>query len=161
MKNDFIISGIRQDEIQHLFSLDDQALKAQAISKITVDEKPGYPCRLSLEDADVGEEVLAFNYEHHKANSPYRSSGPVFVRFNVAEAVLKKNEIPQILTHRYLSLRTYDEQGMMIDAATIKGEGLENTIQEIFSNPKAAYIQVHNARPGCYNCQIDRVRAVV
>ncbi|MEM6379803.1 MAG: DUF1203 domain-containing protein [Bacteroidota bacterium] len=95
MKYNFIISGIQQKEIQHLFDLDEQALKARGITKIVVDEKPGYPCRLSLEDAEIGEEILAFNYEHHQVNSPYRSSGPVFVRLSASEAKLKQNEIPK------------------------------------------------------------------
>ena len=157
MKYDFIISGIKQNEVQHLFGLNEEELKVKGISKIKVDEKPGFPCRVSLEDADIGEEILAFNYEHHKVNSPYRSSGPVFVRFGTDEANLKKNEIPKILEHRYLSLRVYDNGGMMIDATTIEGKILEDAIQEIFSNKKAKYIQVHNAKPGCYNCQIDRI----
>lgn len=157
MKYDFIISGIKQNEVQHLFSLNEIELQAKGISKIKVDEKPGFPCRVSLKDADIGEEILAFNYEHHKANSPYRSSGPVFVRFGIKEAELKKNEIPKMLEHRYLSLRAYDNGGMMIDATTIEGKTLKNTIQTLFSNEKVNYIQVHNAKPGCYNCQIDRI----
>ena len=157
MKYDFIISGIQSNEVQHLFDLKEEELNARGITKIKVDKKPGFPCRISLEDANVGEVVLAFNYEHHKVNSPYRSSGPVFVRPKVAEASLKKNEIPKMLAHRYLSLRAYNQQGMMIDATTIEGSKLESTIQLIFGNKAAAYMQVHNARPGCYNCQIDRV----
>jgi len=157
MKYDFIISGIKQNEVKHLFNLNEKELQARGISKIKVDEKPGFPCRISLEDANIGEEILAFNYEHHKANSPYRSSGPVFVRFGVEEAKLKKNEIPKMLEHRYLSLRAYDNGRIMIDATTIEGKILNNTIQTLFSNEKVKYIQVHDAKPGCYNCQIDRI----
>ena len=157
MKYDFIVSGIQQNEINHLFSLNAQELQLKGISKMTVDVKPGFPCRVSLEDANVGEEILAFNYEHHKANSPYRSSGPVFVRCNAPEAKLKKNEIPKMLEHRYLSLRTYDNNAMMMGATTIKGKDIQASIQKIFDDLKAKYIQVHNAKPGCYNCQIDRI----
>ncbi len=157
MKYDFIISGIKRHDVEKLFKLDEKELNAQGIVKLMVNEKPGFPCRVSLEDANIGEEILAFNYEHHKTISPYRSSGPVFVRLNADEARLRKNEIPKMLEHRYLSLRTYDSEGMMIAATTTKGRYLENSIQEIFENEKAQYIQVHNAKPGCYNCQIDRI----
>ncbi len=61
-----------------------------------------------------------------------------------------------MLIHRFLSLRSYDVNGMMIDAGTIEGKILEDTIQEIFENENVSYIQVHNAKPGCYNCQINR-----
>jgi len=157
MKYNFIISGIKQNEVQHLFCLNERELQAKGIFKIKVDEKPGFPCRISLEDVNIGEEILAFSYEHHKVNSPYRSSGPVFVRFGVEEASLGKNEMPEMLNHRYLSLRAYDNEGMKIDATTIQGKTLEDTIQTIFDNEKVRYIQVHNAKPGCYICQIDRM----
>lgn len=161
MKYDFIISGIKLNEVQHLFDLNENERQAKGIAKIKVDEKPGFPCRVSLEDANIGEEILAFNYEHHKVHSAYRSSGPVFVRLDVEEVHLKKNEVPKMLYHRYLSLRAYNQDGVMIDAITIEGNSLENSIQILFSNEKVKYIQVHNAKPGCYNCQIDRIENVV
>ncbi|MEM9548442.1 MAG: DUF1203 domain-containing protein [Bacteroidota bacterium] len=156
MKHDFIISGIPLHALQHVLNLDKKDQDAQGITKIIVDKKPGYPCRVSLEDANIGEEILAFNYEHHTANSPYRSSGPVFVRLNANEARPKKNEIPKILEIRYLSLRAYDKSGMMIDAATTFGKDVKETIQQLFDNQHVQYIHVHNAKPGCYNCRIDR-----
>lgn len=156
MKHEFIISGIKLNEVQQLFDLDEKELQARNISRIKVDEKPGFPCRVSLEDANIGEEIIVFNYEHHKAESPYRSSGPIFARINAVEARLKENEIPRMLNHRYLSLRAYDIDEMMIDAITIEGAKLESTIQSLFGNDEVKYIQVHNAKQGCYNCQIDR-----
>ena len=157
MKYDFIISGISLNEVQHLFDLSESELQERGVAKFRVDENPGFPCRLSLEDAHVGEEILASNYEHHKVNSPYRSSGPIFIRFGVGEASLKRNEVPKMLRHRYLSLRAYDMGGIMIDATTIPGRTLEDSIEKMFSNEKVKYIHVHNAKPGCYNCQIDRI----
>jgi hypothetical protein len=32
----------------------------------------GFPCRVSLVDAEIGESVLLVNYEHLPAASPYR-----------------------------------------------------------------------------------------
>lgn len=156
MKSDFKITGISKKEIQALFNLNQQELAQKGIKKLIVDENPGYPCRVSLEDAAVGEEILAFNYEHHKVNSPYKASGPVFVRLNAQEVVLQKNEIPKILIHRVLSLRVYDAAAMMIDAQTTEGKHLKDAIHGIFANKKAQYIQIHNSSPGCYNCQVDR-----
>lgn len=78
---------------------------------------------------------------------------------NAVEAKLKQNEIPKMLRHRYLSLKAYNQAGFMIEATTVNGDQLENIIQTTFSNEQAVYIQVHNAKPGCYNCQINRVVA--
>ena len=157
MKINFQVIGIQAEEIQSLLNLKESNLDKLNIRKMIVDENPGYPCRLSLEDARIGEEVLLFNYEHHKVNSPYQASGPVFVRIAAKAANLQQNELPIMLYHRLLSLRIYNKEAMMIDARTIQGEQLKDTIQAVFLNDKAQYIQVHNSSPGCYNCQINRL----
>ena len=83
------------------------------------------------------------------------------MRKNAKTAALKTNDIPLMLNHRFLSLRIYEAGGMMIDARTVEGNILKKEIQDIFSNKNAAYIQVHNAGPGCFNCQINRAEKCV
>ncbi len=156
MKSDFRITAISENGYTYLFELNKEQLCVMGALLIRVDENPGYPCRVSLQDVEVGEEVILFPYEHHKTVSPYRAKGPVYIRKNAKEASLKVNEIPKMLEHRLLSLRVYNAQGMMIDARTMEGKELRVAITSIFQNKKAAYIQVHNASPGCYNCQINR-----
>ena len=80
------------------------------------DAEPGFPCRVSLEDAKVGETVLLLPYTHHDVGSPYRASGPVFVRRHAAEARLGPGEVPQMLRHRLLSVRAYDAVGFSCEA---------------------------------------------
>ena len=157
METSFIITAI-EENFQHLFDKTADELSKIGAKRMTVDSRPGFPCRVSLEDAYVNEEVILLPYEHHKVNTPYRSSGPIFVRQNAIKAVLEINEIPLMLEHRLLSLRIYDESGMMIDAKTTMGHELKRQIKLIFNNKKANYIHVHNAAPGCFNCQINRVK---
>ncbi|MCI2228838.1 DUF1203 domain-containing protein [Polaribacter sp. MSW13] len=140
-----------------MFNLSQEELSEKGIVKMVVDEKPGYPCRVTLEDVEIGEEVLLFPFQHHITNSPYQSSGPIFVRKNAKSPNLSINEIPEMLLHRLLSLRVYDNKGMMIEAKTIDGEKLKNEIEVIFNNKSANYIQIHNSSPGCYNCQVNRM----
>lgn len=147
-----------QNNFNHLFDLTKEELTAKGMQKIIADEKPGYPCRASLEDANIGEEILLFPFTHHKTNSPYRSSGPIFIRKNAPKPNLAINEIPKMLIHRSLSLRVYDNNGIMIDACITEGEFLETVIKQIFNNNNAVYIQIHNANRGCYNCQVNRIR---
>jgi hypothetical protein len=33
---------------------------------------------------------------------------------------------------------------------------LEEVIARFFADPQVAYLHLHNARPGCYNCRVDR-----
>ncbi|MEM9686361.1 MAG: DUF1203 domain-containing protein, partial [Bacteroidota bacterium] len=150
------ITGI-DTNYNFLFSLDQDELSKRGAIRMVVDEKPGYPCRVSLEDASIGEEVILFPYTHHETKSPYQASGPVFIRKNAKVPDLAVNEIPKMLLHRLLSLRVYDKHGMMIHAKTVEGYQLENEVEVIFSDEAAVYIQVHNSSPGCYNCQINRV----
>ncbi len=153
----FRIKAIPQNKIIPLFELSDSELVKQNALRMIVDKKPGFPCRTSLEDANIGEEVILFHYQHLDVTSPYKASGPIFVRKNVKAAVLDINTIPAMLTDRLLSIRGYDNNAMMIDAKTIQGITLFDTIQCLFNNSKIEYLHIHNADPGCYNCQVDRI----
>ena len=96
METNFRISAIDQD-FQNLFEMNEQELKDIGAKRMIADEKPGYPCRVSLEDANIGEEVILFPYEHHKVATPYKSSGPIFVRKNIRKVELKINEVPSLV----------------------------------------------------------------
>jgi len=156
MTHNFRISAI-ENTFNHLFDLNTEKLLSNSIVKMIVDKSPGFPCRVSLQDAEIGEEVILLPFQHHKTKSPYQSSGPIFVRKNAKKPKLEVNEIPKFLNHRYLSLRGYDNGGMIQEMDTCRGNDLRNKIQLFLSNPEVSYIQIHNARPGCYNCQVNRV----
>ncbi|MEL6656611.1 MAG: DUF1203 domain-containing protein [Bacteroidota bacterium] len=152
----FQVVGLPITLLEELNTLSIEERQLRGIQKCTVDAKPGYPCRLSLADAEVGEEVFLLPYKHHSVDSPYQAAGPIYIRTEGGAAALPPNKLPKMLGHRFLSLRVYDKDAMMIGAQTLKGTALAETIQKIFSVPAAAYIQVHNAGPGCYNCEIRR-----
>lgn len=157
MKANFQIKGIESNSFLHLFDLTDEELSNIDAKRIVVDEKPGYPCRISLKEANIGETIITIPFKHHDVDSPYKASGPIFVRENVATAKLDTNEIPEILQQRFLSLRVYDDKHMMIDAKTTNGKNIKEVIQDLFLNENAQYIHIHNANPGCYNCRVERV----
>ena len=152
----FQILAISNDRFSHLFGLDDDALEKQGVQRKIVDCSPGFPCRVSLQDAEVGESVLLLNYEHLPVSSPYRSSHAIFVRESAVEANLKANETPAMFRHRLLSVRAFDAKGMMIDADVVEGEGLEPLIEHLFANQSAKYLHIHNARRGCYAARVVR-----
>ena len=156
MKTNFQIKGIESNRIHHLFSLTDDELSNIKAKRILVDEKPGYPCRISLQEASIGESIIAVPYIHHDVNSPYKASGPIFVRNKVQTAKLEINEVPEILQHRLLSIRAYNSNAMMIDATTAQGSHVEKTIRELFQNILVQYLHIHNANPGCFNCCVER-----
>lgn len=157
METNFKIKPLSNQEFSNLFELTDFELEKINVKRMIVDEFPGFPCRVSLQDAELGEEVILISYNHHKSTSPYKASGPIFVRKNAKSISLEINEIPKMFNHRLLSLRGYDKNGLMQDADLVKGTKLKEKLIQIFQNENIIYIHIHNAKPGCFNCLVERV----
>ena len=153
----FQVSALRVDEFRHLFGLDDESLARHGARRMTVDVKPGYPCRVTLKDADPGESVLLVNYEHLAVNTPYRSTHAVFVREGATTCRPITNRIPEQLTIRLLSIRAFDADGMMVDADVVHGDESEPVIRRLLDNPRVDFLHIHNAKPGCYAARVDRL----
>jgi len=158
MKNKFQIESLPITPFVPLFALSDEALRQQGARRLIADAKPGYPCRVSLRDAEIGERIIALPYVHHDTTSPYRASGPIFVRQQAEQAHPAAGEIPTMLRHRLLSVRAYDEGAILIEAEVVAGDQLQSHIDKLFSDAKVAYLHLHNARPGCYNCRVTRAK---
>ncbi len=146
----FRISALNIDQFSHLFGQDQDELAKQGIQRIVVDNNPGFPCRVSLRDAEVGKKVLLMNFEHQPMPTPFRSSHAIFVREWASQAIPDRNEVPEMFRCRLLSVRAFDASGMMIDADVIDGEHLEPLIERMLANESADYLHVHNAKLGCY-----------
>ena len=157
MTINFKLKSLQDTEFSNLFDLDSSELDKIGATRMTVDEFPGFPCRVSLQDAEIGEEVILLSYQHHKTNSPYQANGPIFVRKVAKTATLDTNEIPKMFNHRLLSLRGFDKNGTMRDASVTEGQNLREQIIQTFENDDINYIHIHNAKPGCYNCVVERV----
>jgi Protein of unknown function (DUF1203) len=153
---DFQISGLPLASFAPLFAMSDAELAEQGVVRRTADSKPGFPCRVSLQDAEPGETLLLINYEHLAVASPYRSRHAIFVRENAVEARPPVNEIPQVLKTRLLSLRAYDAKGMMQSADVVQGRETRAVIETMFADRNVEYIHVHNAKPGCFAARVDR-----
>lgn len=154
----FRITGLPAAKFADWFSLSDEELaKRDAIRRIA-DSKPGYPCRISLTDAEIGQQVLLINYEHLAVDSPYRSSHAIYIRADEQTCDVV-DVVPAMLRSRLLSLRAFDVAGMMTDADVVDGRELEPAIEKLFSDQRAAYMHVHFAKPGCYAARIDRAGA--
>src|SRR5580658_477366 len=117
----FRISGLPAHLFAPLFVLTDAELASRDTVRVVADRQPGFPCRVSLEDAHVGERVLLLNFEHLPVASPYRSRHAIFVRESAVDAHLEIGEVPRSLRQRLLSLRAFDERGMMLDCDVLPG----------------------------------------
>ena len=108
---DFRISGLPAAPFSHLFAMTDAELARHRAVRRVCDEKPGFPCRVSLEDAEPGEEVLLVNYEHLSVDSPYRASHAIYVRAGAREPFDGVDTVPVALASRLLSVRAIDGRG--------------------------------------------------
>jgi hypothetical protein len=152
----FQISGLPASLFAPLFHLSETELAQRHAVRSVADRHPGFPCRVSLRDAEPGETVLLLNYEHQSVASPYRSQHAIFVRENAVDARLEVNEVPESLGIRLLSLRAFDHAGMMVGADVIQGRELADAINQMLELNAVAYLHVHNAKPGCFAARVDR-----
>ena len=152
----YTISGLPLELFTPLFRLRDEELARRGISRVVVDAKPGFPCRITLRFAEIGERVFLLNFEHQPANTPYRSTHAIFVRETATETARFVDCIPEALCVRPLSVRAFDADGMMIDADVVDGAQLQPLIERFFADPGAAYLHVHYAKRGCYAARVDR-----
>lgn len=153
----FQIHALPAEPFAPLFALSDDELHARGIRRVVADGRPVYPCRVSLQDATAGERLLLLPHEHHGVDTPYRASGPVYVREAATQAQPEIDEIPALLRTRLLSLRAYDARGMMVWADAVEGAGVEAAIAQLLAIERVAYLHVHYAKPGCYACRVERV----
>lgn len=152
----FQISALDVDRFKGLFGLDREALARVGVQRLVADTKPGFPCRVSLRDAEVGENVLLMNYEHQPRPTPFQSRHAIFVREWASQATPEKNEIPEMFRHRLLSVRAFDASGMMTDADVVEGARVEALIERMLACSSVDYLHLHNARPGCFAAVVRR-----
>lgn len=152
------INGLSPEPFAPLFALDDEVLLARGIRRATAHDDPGigYPCRVSLDFATAGEELLLLNHRHlDKPDSPYRSEGPIYVRRGVS-AFRGSGEMPPIIMQRAMSIRAYDTEGMMIEAEVAEKDTLVTLVKAWLAMPGVAHVDVHSLRRGCFFCRINR-----
>lgn len=151
----FRVTGLGAGQFETLFSLSDSELAARGIRRVIADAPHSAPCRVTLEDADPGEELLLLPFAHHQADSPYRASGPIYVRKAAREAFDRVGTLPPVFAGRLLSVRAYDAAGMMQDAEVVDSDP-RVLFDRFFADPDVEYLHVHYARRGCYSCQVVR-----
>lgn len=150
------ITGLSSETFRHLYGLCDRELARRGVKRYIADKQPGFPDRIEMRDASVGETLLLLNHVCQPAETPYRASHAIFVREGAEITYDRVDEVPEVMRSRLLSLRAYDSEGMMLDAEVLDGKDIEPVISRFFASPYIAYIHAHNAKRGCYSGRIDR-----
>lgn len=152
----FVVRPLPLAAFQPLFALSDAELGELGVQRRTV-EAPGAPCRVTLVDAPIGESVLLLNYEHQPTPTPFRATHAIFVREAATDTAFAPGELPPAFVSRqFLSLRAFDDAGMMVDAELAPTAELDRVIPQLLANPATAYLHAHYASAGCFAARIDR-----
>ncbi|CDO38455.1 DUF1203 domain-containing protein [Novosphingobium sp. KN65.2] len=150
------IMGLPRSSFAPYFSMDGQELARIGALRLVADADRGFPCRISLRDADRGESVLLLNFVSHPVDNPYRTTHAIFVRELAEECEPYVDCLPPVFDGRHLSLRGFAQGGMMVDALLVGPGKVEDGIDRLFANRDVACIHVHNAAYGCFAARIER-----
>ena len=132
-----------------------------AVRRVVADQPLSFPCRRCLRDAEPGEPLLLLAYDPFLGASPYRQPGPIFV--HEAECSADPADLastaarpaPDQLRRRRLSVRSFDAAHLMVGAELTDGEAVADVPRRMLSDPRATYLHVHNAAPGCFAVRVD------
>lgn len=150
------IAGLSPDRFRRFFGASEEALAAEGIKRVQATSRPGFPCRITLEDAEPGETLLLLNHADHDVATPYRSNYAIYVRERAGEAALFEDRVPPVFEGRPIALRAFDDQAMLRGAALALPGEADARIRELFDRPEIAYIHAHNAAHGCFAARVER-----
>ena len=155
----YVVSGIDPTPFRSLYGASAARLVASEAVRVVADRRPGFPCRVTLKDAEPGETLLLVNHEHLPVATPYRSRHAIFVREGAETPARFERAIPEQLAIRLISLRAFDAAGMMRDADVAQGrEAQEALVLRLLADPEVAYVHAHNAKRGCFAARVDRLQ---
>lgn len=148
------IEGLEREPFEALFAMSDVEL-AERRALRTVADGPGYPCRISLEEAEIGEPLVLINHLSNDAETPFRASHAIYVRRD-AERGRFTDAVPPVFATRTLGLRGFDSEGMLRGALLALPGEADAKIRELFERPEIAEIHAHTAALGCFLAKIER-----
>jgi len=150
------ISGLDPADFAALRGADDATLAAHNAKRVVAANKPGFPCRVTLEDAELGESLILLHHVTHDVATPYRSAYAIYVREAADRAATFIDELPPVFANRPLAFRAFDAAGMLRNAALSAPGDADAAIRNLFEEAQIAYIDAHNAAHGCFAARVER-----
>ena len=115
----------------------------------------GEPCRDVLRRAVAGEELILASFTPFTKSGPYKEYGPIFVLANPS----RESESVRLQTgylREQFAIRAYSEAEEIVDAALVKANDFEETVQRFFASENTAFLHVRFPSYGCFALRIDR-----
>lgn len=150
------ITGLSPEPFADLIGQDDATLADHGAMRVTATAKPGYPCRVTLDDAAPGETLILLNHVSHDVATPYRSAYAIYVREDAVTAAVFEDAVPPVFKNRPIAFRAFDSSGMLRAAALALPGKADAQIRALFESPEIAYLHAHNAAHGCFAAKVER-----
>jgi hypothetical protein len=154
----FRVSGLSVSQFEPLFELSDAALVERGMRRHRAPmDGVRMPCRVTLSFTPSGESAILLAYAHQPAHSPFHASGPIYVRERARETFDRIDALPPAIGEiSLLSLRAYDREDLIVDAAVGPGAEARSMIECLMARDDTAYLHAHFAPRGCFLARIDR-----
>jgi len=150
------ITGLDCEQFAAYFDMDETALAEHGAVRVVAGTDKGWPCRISLEDAKAGDELILLNHVSHDVATPYRSAYAIYVRSVANQKAEYVDETPPVFEGRPMAFRGFDADGMLRSAALALPGQADAKIRELFESQEIAYIHAHNAAHGCFSATVER-----
>ena len=150
------ISGLDPANFDALRRANKATLAAHNAARVVATGKPGFPCRVTLDDAEPGESLILLHHVSHDVETPYRSAYAIYVRESAKLAASFIDELPPVFANRPMAFRAFDAAGMLQGAALAAPGEADAAIRDLFEEPQIAYIDAHNAAHGCFAARVER-----
>lgn len=151
------INGLPRVPFEPFFAMSDDLLARHGARRVLADS-PGYPCRISLEDARIGESLILINHVSHDVEGPYRAAHAILVREKAGEPASFIDETPPVFASRILSLRGFDASGDLIDSRVSRPGEHDAAIRDLLAERRVHHVDAHNAGHGCFSARIERYK---
>ncbi|GGC62837.1 hypothetical protein GCM10011504_46270 [Siccirubricoccus deserti] len=133
--------------------------RGQTLHRRVVDG-PGFPCRHCLQLGEPGEVMLLGSYDLPHPQGVYWTPSPIFLherdcaRFAATDSIA-----PIVLANGMVSVRAYDAEEMCLYdlGAVSEGGAVAPLLQRALEDPRARYVNIHTARPGCLLTAVERL----
>ena len=152
----YAINGLAPEQFAPLFAMQYGELAAARAVRLRATADAGFSCRVSLRDADHGDELVLVHHVNHDVETPFRSAFAIYVRKDATIAARFVDECPPVFAGRVISLRGYHGDGMLACARLALPGEADAQIRNLLDDPAIAYIDAHNAAHGCFAARIER-----
>jgi hypothetical protein len=149
------IQGLSPEPFAPLFALPDRDLAAIRARRVRATGS-GEPCRVSLQEAGEGEQLILLNHVSHDADTPFRTTYAIYVREAATEAAVHRDQVPALIDRRTVGLRGFDAAGNLRGALLALPGEADARIRELFAQPGIVSIHAHNAAHGCFLAKVER-----